>query len=88
MKKEPSWGQKIKERAAEKEAGVTLPVDFTSSSKFCEDDQIKQSDLSTGVPEGTSHPEGFFGYTDKALVPTMPRASTWLKRMPRPEGKH
>ncbi len=46
-------------------------MDFASSSKFCEDDQVKQSDQSTGVPEGTSVPEGFFGYTDKALVPTM-----------------
>ena len=50
---------------------VTLPVDFASSSKFCEDDQIKQSGLSTGVPEGADVPEGFFGYTGKAIVPTM-----------------
>ena len=62
MKKEPSGGQKIKEKAAEKEAGVTLPGDFASSSRFCEDGQIKESDLSTGVSEGTGVPESFLSH--------------------------
>ena len=43
----------IKEKAAERDAELTLPEDFASSSKFCEDGQIKENDLSTGVPEDT-----------------------------------
>ena len=46
-------------------------MDFASPSKFCEDGQIKESDLSTTVSEGTGVPEGFLGYTDKAFVSTM-----------------
>ena len=55
----------------ERDAELTLPVDFASSSKFCEDCQIKESDLSTGVHEGTGAPEGFLSYTDKAFASTM-----------------
>ena len=61
----------IKEKAAERDAELTLPVDFASSSNFCEDNQIKESDPSTGVPEGNGVPEGFISYTDKASVSTM-----------------
>ena len=61
----------IKEKAAERDAEWTLPVDFASSSNFCEDSQIKESDPSTGVPEGTGVPEVFIRYTDKASVSTM-----------------
>ena len=40
----------IKEKAAERDAELTLPEDFANSSNFCEDSQIKESDPSTGVP--------------------------------------
>ena len=36
----------IKEKAAERDAELTLPVVFASSSNFCEDSQIKESDPS------------------------------------------
>ncbi len=61
----------IKEKAAEKGRRVDPSGDFASSSKFCEDGQIKESDLSTGVPEGTDVPESFLSHTDKAFVSTM-----------------
>ena len=61
----------IKEKAAEGDAELTLHGDFASSSRFCEDGQIKESDLSTGVPEGTGVPESFLSHTDTAFVSTM-----------------
>ena len=60
----------IKEKAAERDTELTLPVDFASSSKFCKDGQINENDLSTGVPEGTGVPESFLSHTDKAFVST------------------
>ena len=61
----------IKEKAAERDAELTLPVVFASSSNFCEDSQIKESDPSTGVPKSTGVPESSISYTDKASVSTM-----------------
>jgi len=42
----------IKKKAAEKGVELILPVDFVCSSKFGDDGEIKNGDLSTGVPEG------------------------------------
>merc|ERR1712176_1293844 len=42
----------IKKKAAEKGVELILPVDFVCSSKFGEDGEIKEGDMSTGVPEG------------------------------------
>merc|ERR1719162_1403456 len=42
----------IMKKAAEKGVELVLPVDFVCSSKFGDDGEIKNGDLSTGVPEG------------------------------------
>merc|ERR1712007_258547 len=42
----------IMKKAAEKGVELILPVDFVCSSKFGEDGEIKNGDLSTGVPGG------------------------------------
>merc|ERR1712137_1237872 len=42
----------IKKKAAEKGVELILPVDFVCSSKFGDDGEIKNGDLSTGVPDG------------------------------------
>jgi len=42
----------IRKKAAEKGVELILPVDFVCSSKFGDDGEIKNGDLSTGVPEG------------------------------------
>ena len=52
----------IKEKAAEKATALTLPGDFASSSKPCEDNQFKESDPSTGAPKGTGIPDALGNY--------------------------
>eukprot|EP00930_Biecheleria_cincta_P063868 TRINITY_DN493_c0_g1_i5.p1 TRINITY_DN493_c0_g1~~TRINITY_DN493_c0_g1_i5.p1 ORF type:complete len:518 (-),score=157.58 TRINITY_DN493_c0_g1_i5:195-1748(-) len=42
----------IKKKAAEKGVELILPVDFVCSSKFGDDGEIQNGDLSTGVPDG------------------------------------
>eukprot|EP00933_Yihiella_yeosuensis_P050137 TRINITY_DN478_c0_g1_i3.p1 TRINITY_DN478_c0_g1~~TRINITY_DN478_c0_g1_i3.p1 ORF type:complete len:538 (-),score=197.70 TRINITY_DN478_c0_g1_i3:301-1851(-) len=42
----------IKKKAAEKGVELILPVDFVCSSKFGDDGEIQEGDLSTGVPDG------------------------------------
>merc|ERR1712039_754045 len=42
----------IRKKAEEKGVELILPVDFVCSSKFGEDGEIKDGDMSTGVPEG------------------------------------
>jgi len=42
----------IMKKAAEKGVELILPVDFVCSSKFGDDGEISNNDLSTGVPEG------------------------------------
>merc|ERR1719422_1094256 len=42
----------IIELAKAKGVEIILPVDFVCSSKFGEDGEIKEADLSTGIPEG------------------------------------
>lgn len=42
----------IKKKAKEKGVELILPVDFVSSSKFGEDGEIRNGDMSTGVPDG------------------------------------
>jgi len=42
----------IKKKAKEKGVELILPVDFICSSKFGDDGEIKEGDMSTGVPEG------------------------------------
>merc|ERR1712054_5094 len=42
----------IKKKAAEKGVELILPVDFVCSSKFGDDGEISNGDLSSGVPEG------------------------------------
>jgi len=42
----------IKKKAKEKGVELILPVDFVCSSKFGEDGEIRNGDLSTGVPDG------------------------------------
>ena len=42
----------IKKKAEEKGVELILPVDFVCSSKFGDDGEIQEGDMSTGVPEG------------------------------------
>ena len=42
----------IKKKAEEKGVELILPVDFVCSSKFGDDGEISNGDLSSGVPEG------------------------------------
>ena len=42
----------IRKKAEEKGVELILPVDFVCSSKFGEDGEIKDGDMSTGVPDG------------------------------------
>merc|ERR1740122_153068 len=42
----------IMDKAKEKGVEIILPVDFVCSSKFGEDGEIKNADLSAGVPDG------------------------------------
>merc|ERR1719487_2251237 len=42
----------IMAKAKEKNVEIVLPVDFTVSSKFGEDGEIKSSDAASGVPAG------------------------------------
>ncbi|CAJ1446500.1 unnamed protein product [Effrenium voratum] len=42
----------IKKKAEEKGVELILPVDFICSSKFGEDGEIKECDMSSGVPDG------------------------------------
>ena len=42
----------IKKKAEEKGVELILPVDFICSSKFGDDGEIKEGDMSTGVPDG------------------------------------
>merc|ERR1712187_844090 len=44
--------QEIMDKAKEKSVEIILPVDFVCSSKFGEDGEIKNGDMSSGVPEG------------------------------------
>merc|ERR1711881_143678 len=42
----------IMEKAKEKNVEIVLPVDFVCSSKFGEDGEVKNAELSSGVPAG------------------------------------
>jgi len=42
----------IRKKAEEKGVELILPVDFVCSSKFGDDGEIQEGDMSTGVPEG------------------------------------
>merc|ERR1719163_2302004 len=44
--------EEILAKAKEKNVEIVLPVDFVCSSKFGEDGEIKNGDMSTGVPAG------------------------------------
>merc|ERR1712232_342637 len=44
--------EEILAKAKEKNVEIVLPVDFVCSSKFGEDGEIKNADMSTGVPSG------------------------------------
>merc|ERR1719326_1430096 len=44
--------EEIMAKAKEKEVEIILPVDFTCSSKFGEDGEIKTATLADGVPAG------------------------------------
>merc|ERR1712176_1432578 len=42
----------IVEKAKEKGVEIILPVDFTASSKFGEDGEIKEAAMADGIPDG------------------------------------
>merc|ERR1719387_1602911 len=44
--------QEIMDKAKEKNVEIILPCDFVCSSKFGDDGEIKNADMSTGVPKG------------------------------------
>merc|ERR1712176_275088 len=44
--------QEIMDKAKEKGVEIVLPVDFVCSSKFGEDGEVKNGDMTTGVPAG------------------------------------
>lgn len=43
--------QKLIKKAEEKQVRIHLPVDFLIADKFAEDAEIKEADLSGGIPE-------------------------------------
>jgi phosphoglycerate kinase len=43
--------EKLMKKAEEKNVRVHLPVDFLIADKFAEDAQVKEADLTTGIPE-------------------------------------
>merc|ERR1719222_100381 len=44
--------EEILTKAKEKNVEIVLPIDFVCSSKFGEDGEIKDGDMSTGIPAG------------------------------------